>query len=57
MSATSLEPQVARFKVEEGASARLDRYLAQRLGFSRSRVVSLIVDGRVRVESRPGKKS
>jgi 23S rRNA pseudouridine1911/1915/1917 synthase len=42
--------------VEEKAD-RLDRFLADRTGMSRSRIVALIRDGRVRVDGRPGKKS
>jgi 23S rRNA pseudouridine1911/1915/1917 synthase len=42
--------------VEEDAD-RLDRYLADRLGMSRSRIVALIQQGRVHVDGRPGKKS
>jgi 23S rRNA pseudouridine1911/1915/1917 synthase len=42
--------------VEEEAD-RLDRFLAGRTGMSRSRVVALIQEGRVRVDGRPGKKS
>ncbi len=41
----------------EGDAGRLDRYLAERLGMSRSRIVALIQQGRVRVDGRPGKKS
>jgi len=36
---------------------RLDRFLADRTGMSRSRIVALIREGRVRVDARPGKKS
>jgi len=43
--------------VEDDAGGRLDRYLAQRLGFSRSRCAALIQEGRVRVEGNPAKKS
>lgn len=43
--------------MEEGESDRLDRYLAVRLGQSRSRVVALIQDGRIRVDGRLAKKS
>jgi 23S rRNA pseudouridine1911/1915/1917 synthase len=46
-----------RFQVEAGEEERLDRFLARRLGFSRSRCVGLIQDGRVTLEGREGKKS
>jgi len=36
---------------------RLDRFLADRTGMSRSRIVALIREGRVWVDARPGKKS
>ena len=44
-------------EVEEGGTGRLDRYLAQRLGMSRSRVVALIQEGRIQVDGHQGKKS
>lgn len=43
--------------VEEGVQDRLDRFLARRLGFSRSRCVGLISQGLVRVDDREPKKS
>jgi len=50
------EVDVRRLTVAEGAQ-RLDRYVADRLGMSRSRVAALILEERVRVDGRPGKKS
>ena len=46
----------SRLEVEVEAD-RLDRYLAECLGLSRSRVVALMEEGRVFVDGRPGKKS
>jgi 23S rRNA pseudouridine1911/1915/1917 synthase len=43
--------------VEAASGDRLDRYLADRLGYSRTRIASLIRDGRVLVDGRPGRKS
>jgi len=43
--------------VEEGVEERLDRFLARRLGFSRSRCVGLIQEGLVRVGDQEAKKS
>jgi 23S rRNA pseudouridine1911/1915/1917 synthase len=43
--------------VEKGEEDRLDRYLSDRLGLSRSRCAALIQDGRVLVDGRPGRKS
>jgi 23S rRNA pseudouridine1911/1915/1917 synthase len=43
--------------VEEGVADRLDRYLAGRLGISRSRCAGLIRAGRVSLDSREVKKS
>lgn len=57
MSATSRESEVRRLEVGEGESVRLDRYLAERLELSRSRVVSLIQDGQIQVDGRLAKKS
>lgn len=53
----SLEGRVHHLVVEEGAEDRLDRYLADRLGLSRSRCAGLIQDGRVMVDGRTAKKS
>lgn len=46
-----------RLLVEDGGGHRLDRYLAERLGLSRSRVVALIQENRVRVDGALPKKS
>jgi 23S rRNA pseudouridine1911/1915/1917 synthase len=43
--------------VEDGVAERLDRYLARRLGISRSRCAALIRAGRVSLDSREVKKS
>ena len=43
--------------VEDGVEDRLDRFLARRLGFSRSRCVALIEEGLVTVRHRRAKKS
>jgi len=48
--------QRRRLTVEDEAD-RLDRFLAEGLGMSRSRIVALIQEERVRVDGRPGKKS
>lgn len=53
----SKDPEPKRLIVEEGESNRLDRYLAGRLGLSRSRIVALMEEGKVLLEGRPGKKS
>lgn len=56
VTTTADEGEVRRLTVTEGAH-RLDRYLADRLGMSRSRVANLIVENRVRVDGRAVKKS
>jgi 23S rRNA pseudouridine1911/1915/1917 synthase len=43
--------------VEEGSGGRLDRFVAQNLELSRTRVQSLIAAGRITVDGRPAKKS
>jgi 23S rRNA pseudouridine1911/1915/1917 synthase len=43
--------------VDAASEDRLDRFLARRLGLSRTRIVSLIQDGRVSVDGQPAKKS
>jgi 23S rRNA pseudouridine1911/1915/1917 synthase len=53
----SRESRVHHLVVEEGAEDRLDRYLSDRLGLSRSRCAGLIRDGWVMVDGHPGKKS
>ncbi len=45
------------FRIEEAPEDRLDRYLADRLGLSRSRVVDLLDDGHVRVNGGIPRKS
>jgi 23S rRNA pseudouridine1911/1915/1917 synthase len=48
---------IHRLVVEEGEEGRLDRFLAGRLGLSRSRCVGLIEDGLVQLGDRAAKKS
>lgn len=43
--------------VPVGEEDRLDRFIADRLALSRTRVQKLVADGRVSVDGRPGKKS
>jgi 23S rRNA pseudouridine1911/1915/1917 synthase len=43
--------------VEEGASGRLDRFVATALDLSRTRVQGLLAEGRITVDGRPAKKS
>jgi len=60
MSGRSPSPSlesIHTLQVEEGGADRLDRYLADHLELSRSRVVSLIQAGHVFVDGRPPKKS
>ena len=45
------------FRIEEAPDDRLDRYLADRLRLSRSRVVDLLNDGHVRVNGRVPRKA
>lgn len=47
----------ASFRIEEPPDDRLDRYLADRLRLSRSRVVDLLQDGHVRVNGEVPRKS
>ncbi|MCJ7628369.1 MAG: RluA family pseudouridine synthase [Longimicrobiales bacterium] len=54
---TSRGSEHHRLVVGEGEGERLDRFLARRLGFSRSRCVGLIGMGLVQVENRETKKS
>ncbi len=49
--------EVRRLVVGEGAGGRLDRFLAEALGMSRTRIAALVAEGRVRVNGRPAKKS
>ncbi len=50
------DAEVRAVRVEDGAGGRLDRYLADAFGLSRSRVQALLADGAVRIEGRvPGK--
>ncbi len=46
-----------RWTAGEGASGRLDVYLAARLDLSRSRVAALLADKNILVDGRPAKKS
>jgi 23S rRNA pseudouridine1911/1915/1917 synthase len=50
-------PRVVRWTVDDGAGVRLDRYLAERLGWTRSRAARWIEEGRVRVDGAPAEKS
>lgn len=43
--------------VEEGEGGRLDRFIAERLDLSRTRVQALLEEGRITVDGRPPKKS
>ena len=43
--------------VEEGEGGRLDRFLAERLDLSRTRVQALLADGRVKLDGRAARKS
>lgn len=56
-SSPSGSDSVYTVRVEEGGVVRLDRYLADQLELSRSRVVSLIRAGKVLVDGRAPKKS
>lgn len=49
--------EVRHFRVEPGESERLDRWLADRVRLSRSRIAALIDEGRVRVNGETVKKS
>ena len=53
----SREDRVHHLLVEKGQEDRLDRYLSDRLGLSRSRCAALIQEERVLVDGRPGRKS
>jgi len=44
-------------EVQEGEAGRLDRFVAERLDLSRTRVQALLAEGRVTVQGRPAKKS
>ncbi len=46
-----------RLVVAPGEADRLDRFLAERLTLSRTRIQALIAEGRVQVDGRPGRKS
>ncbi len=50
-------PELRRLVVGEGSGGRLDRYLADRLGLSRTRVAVLVEEGRVRVDGRRPRKA
>ncbi len=49
--------RVERLVVAAGEADRLDRFLAERLTLSRTRIQALISEGRVRVDERPARKS
>lgn len=49
--------ELKRLVVEEGCGGRLDRYLAEVLGLSRTRVAALVEEGRVRVDGRVPRKA
>ncbi|MFC1662372.1 S4 domain-containing protein, partial [Gemmatimonadota bacterium] len=46
-----------RIDVEAGSGGRLDRFLAERLGISRTRIAALILERHILVDGRPAKKS
>lgn len=50
------EETLHRFEIDEPVTARLDRFLAERLSLSRTRTVALIADERVLVNEAPAKK-
>ena len=52
-----MEEQSYSLTVGEGDGIRLDRFVAERLELSRTRVQKLLVAGRITVDGRPGKKS
>ena len=54
---TSRGSELHEFVVEAGTEERLDRFLARRLGYSRSRCVGLIQAGLVRMDGKEAKKS
>lgn len=49
--------QPMRLRVRTGSGERLDRYLAQHLSLSRTRIAALIREGRIRVDGKAVKKS
>lgn len=49
--------RVVRWTVDESPDARLDRYVADRLGMTRSQAARLIEESCVRVDGEPAKKS
>ena len=56
-SERSPTPERERLRLEEDAGERIDRWLADRLSLSRSRVAALIGEGLVRVDGHVPKKS
>ncbi|MCA9736786.1 MAG: RluA family pseudouridine synthase [Gemmatimonadota bacterium] len=52
-----MSDSAARLEVGEGDRGRLDRFVADRLGLSRTRVARLAEEGRVRVDGRAVRKS
>ncbi len=50
-------PRTEALEVGKGETGRLDRFVADRLALSRTRVQKLIDDGQVAVDGRPAKKS
>ncbi len=52
-----MQGETRTLTVGEGERDRLDRFVADRLGLSRTRVQKLLGAGRVTVDGRPGKKS
>ena len=54
---SSEEERVHSLSVREGATGRLDRFVATALDLSRTRVQGLLADGRITVDGRVAKKS
>jgi 23S rRNA pseudouridine1911/1915/1917 synthase len=52
-----VEEESHSLTVGAGEEARLDRFVSERLDLSRTRVQKLLVEGRITVDGRPGKKS
>ena len=52
-----MEGEIHNLTVREGEIGRLDRFVADRLGLSRTRVQKLLDRGLVSIDGRPAKKS
>ena len=57
MSERYVPERAESLEVEPGASGRLDRFLSERLGLSRTRIAALISAGLVQIDGRAAKKS